>query len=66
MEDDRILTFDEWCALNKFSRTTGLRIIASGTGPNFIRLSERRKGLTVAENRKWQASRRPARSDTAA
>jgi predicted DNA-binding transcriptional regulator AlpA len=57
MEDDRVLSFDDWCKLNGFSRSTGQRIIAAGNGPQFIKLSERRKGVTVAENRRWQASR---------
>jgi hypothetical protein len=57
MEDDRVMTFDEWCCLNHFSIATGKRIIKAGKGPAFVRLSERRKGVTVAENRRWQASR---------
>jgi hypothetical protein len=57
MEDDRVMTFDEWCRLNNLSRSTGQRIIAAGNGPKFIKLSERRKGVTVAENRRWQTSR---------
>lgn len=57
MDDDRVMSFDEWCELNGFSRSTGQRIIAGGSGPNFIKLSERRKGVTVAENRRWQMSR---------
>jgi hypothetical protein len=55
--DDCVMTFDEWCGLNGFSRSTGQRIVASGSGPTFVRLSARRKGVTVAENRRWQASR---------
>jgi len=57
MEDDRVMSFDDWCKLNGFSRSTGQRILAAGNGPTFIKLSERRKGVTVAENRRWQASR---------
>jgi hypothetical protein len=57
MEDDRVMTFGQWCELNSFSRKTGERIVAAGNGPNFIKLSERRKGVTVAENRRWQQSR---------
>ncbi|EGP07531.1 hypothetical protein CSIRO_2770 [Bradyrhizobiaceae bacterium SG-6C] len=57
MEDDRVLTFQEWCTLNGFSRMTGQRLIASGEGPSFIQLSQRRKGVTVGENRRWQQSR---------
>ena len=57
MDDDRVMSFDEWCLLNGFSRSTGQRLAASGKGPAFIRLSVRRVGVTVAENRRWQASR---------
>ena len=28
----------------------------AGKGPKFIRLSERRKGVTVGENRRWQGA----------
>jgi len=52
------MSFEEWCLLNGFSRSTGQRLVASGKGPAFIRLSTRRVGVTVAENRRWQASRR--------
>ncbi|MBR0936699.1 transcriptional regulator [Bradyrhizobium jicamae] len=57
MDDDRIMTFGEWCELNSFSASTGQRLIANGRGPRFIQLSARRKGVTVGENRRWQASR---------
>jgi predicted DNA-binding transcriptional regulator AlpA len=57
IEGDRVLSFDDWCKLNGFSRSTGQRLIAAGNGPTFIKLSERRKGVTVAENRRWQTSR---------
>jgi hypothetical protein len=57
IDDDRVLSFIEWCELNGFSRSTGQRVIASGKGPRFIQLSEKRKGVTVGENRRWQGSR---------
>jgi hypothetical protein len=57
VDDDRVMSFDDWCKLNGFSRSTGQRIIASGNGPRFIQLSEKRKGVTVGENRRWQESR---------
>jgi hypothetical protein len=57
VDDDRVMSFDDWCKLNGFSRSTGQRIIAAGNGPQFIKLSERRKGVTVAENRRWQHGR---------
>lgn len=56
-EGDCVLSFDEWCRLNGFSRSTGERMVKAGQGPVFVQLSARRKGVTVAENRRWQASR---------
>jgi len=56
-DDDRVLSFNEWCAVNGFSRATGQRLCGTGQGPRFIQLSERRKGVTVGENRRWQKSR---------
>jgi predicted DNA-binding transcriptional regulator AlpA len=57
IDDDRVLSFLQWCELNGFSRSTGQRIIAAGNGPRFIKLSEKRIGVTRGENRRWQASR---------
>jgi predicted DNA-binding transcriptional regulator AlpA len=57
VDDDRVLSFKQWCEINGFSRSTGQRIISAGNGPRFIQLSEKRIGVTVAENRRWQASR---------
>jgi hypothetical protein len=57
VDDDRVMSFEDWCQLNDFSRSTGQRIVAAGNGPEFIQLSERRKGVTVGENRRWQKSR---------
>lgn len=56
-DDDRVMTFAEWCLLNGFSQSTGQRLITGGHGPAFIQLSVRRKGVTVGENRRWQKSR---------
>ena len=57
VDDDRVMSFTEWYVLNGFSRSTGQRIIASGKGPRFIQLSEKRIGVTIGENRRWQQSR---------
>jgi hypothetical protein len=57
IEGDRVLTFAEWCALNKIGQRTGRRIIRSGAGPVVTQLSARRIGITVANNRAWQASK---------
>jgi len=50
----QVLTFLEWCRLNKISPATGRRIRKSGKGPKFIRLSDRRIGVTIGDNRAWQ------------
>jgi hypothetical protein len=57
VNDDQVLTFDEWCRINNFSRATGQRLRRNGQGPHFIQLSEARIGVTVGENRRWQKSR---------
>jgi predicted DNA-binding transcriptional regulator AlpA len=56
-DGDRVLSFMQWCEINGFSRSTGQRIIKAGNGPRFIQLSEKRIGLTITENRRWQQSR---------
>jgi predicted DNA-binding transcriptional regulator AlpA len=57
LEDDRVLSFAEWHTLNGFSRATAQRLLYGGKGPRFVKLSARRIGVTVAENRRWLASR---------
>jgi len=58
--DSVVMTFRQWCACNGFSVPTGYRIRKSGTGPRFIKLSARRIGVSVGENRRWQESRATA------
>jgi hypothetical protein len=58
---EQVLTFFEWCQINRFSERTGRRILKSGQGPPVVRLSERRIGVRVGDNREWQASRARAR-----
>ena len=53
----RVLTFGEWCALNRISPATGRRLLKSGKGPLVIRLSDRRIGISVRANAAWQAAR---------
>ena len=56
-DDHCVLTFQQWCARNGFSYATGRRLIKAGEGPIVTRLSVRRIGVTVANNRKWQEAR---------
>jgi hypothetical protein len=56
-DDDQVLTFSEWCALNSIGSRSGRRILASGEGPMVLQLSANRIGITRRANREWQASR---------
>lgn len=55
--DHRCLTFRQWCQLNGISERTGRRLIATGQGPIITRLSPRRIGISIANNKRWQAAR---------
>ena len=55
LEDHRVLSFKEWCALCGFSVDTGRRIINAGNGPPITHLSKRRLGITVANHVRWLA-----------
>ncbi len=55
--DDQILTFEEWCRLNRISEHTGRRILKAPGAPAFVKLTSRRYGISVRANREWQASR---------
>jgi hypothetical protein len=54
--DDRVLTFQEFCAVNRFSTDTGRRVIAAGD-VDVIHLSKRRIGITVGANRAFHEKR---------
>src|SRR5262249_7101681 len=57
LHDEQVLSFAQWCALNGISKRTGRRLLAAGDGPVVTQLSEKRIGITVRNNRAWQASR---------
>jgi hypothetical protein len=62
LADDQVLSFVEWCRLNRISERTGRRILASPDGPQTVQLSPRRVGIRVADNRAWQHARERERS----
>ena len=62
LADDQVLTFPEWCRLNRISERTGYRIINSPDGPPTVQLSPRRFGITVRANREWQHARERKRA----
>ena len=43
---DQVLTFLEWCRLNRISERTGRRILASDNGPAVTQLTPKRIGIT--------------------
>ena len=57
---DQILTFHEWCRLNRISESTGRRILAGDSGPVVTELTPKRIGITVGANAVWQQSRKRA------
>jgi hypothetical protein len=57
LNDNQVLTFKEWCGLNRISERNGRRILAGGDGPVVTQLTAKRIGVTVANNRAWQARR---------
>jgi hypothetical protein len=57
LDDQRVMTIDQWCQVNGFSWWTGQRLLRSGQGPKILQLSPRRIGITVGANREWQRSR---------
>jgi len=57
-DDDAVLSFKEWCALNGHSERQGRRILQSGNnGPTVPQLSDRRIGISRRNNRDWQEKR---------
>jgi hypothetical protein len=57
LDQFRVMSFAQWCALNGISPATGRRLLRSGRGPIVTRLSDRRIGITVGANVAWQAKR---------
>jgi hypothetical protein len=60
LNDNQVLTFKEWCALNRLSERNGRRIVKAPGGPTLTQISARHYGVTVRHNREWQASRERA------
>src|SRR5262245_34436921 len=56
-DDDAVLTFKEWAALNGVSERQGRRILKSGSGPTVTMLTDKRVGISRRANRAWQQAR---------
>ena len=56
-DDDAVLTFKEWCALNAISPRQGRRILKGGNGPLVTMRSEKLIGISRRHDREWKAAR---------
>lgn len=56
-DDDVVDPFSAWCEAKGISPATGRRLLTSGDGPSFIRLSQRRIGIRRRDDRAWLNSR---------
>jgi len=57
LDDQRVLTIPQWAALNGLSYWTAKRLLRAGKGPKITQISDRRVGITVGNNARWQAAR---------
>ena len=57
VDDQRVMTIPQWCEVCGFSVWTGKRLLKAGKGPPITQISDRRIGITVGNNARWQASR---------
>ena len=53
----RIEEICEWCRLASIGESTGRKIKAAGKGPRFVRLTEKKLGVTLREHRRWMKAR---------
>ena len=60
LDDQRVMTIPQWAEVNGFSIWTAQRLIKAGKAPPITQISDRRIGITVANNRVWQQSRERA------
>jgi predicted DNA-binding transcriptional regulator AlpA len=64
LDSQRVLSFKQWCALNGISIATARRLLDAGKGPEIVRLSPRRIGVTVAANAAWLEARKECKRKT--
>lgn len=57
IDDQRVMTKHQCAEVNGISIWTLERQIKAGKGPVLTRISDRRIGVTVGNNRRWQQSR---------
>jgi hypothetical protein len=67
LDNQRVMTKRQCAEVNGISIWTLERLIKAGKGPVITEISDRRVGVTIGNNRRWQQSRErtTANSDTA-
>jgi hypothetical protein len=55
--DDQIISVPMWCKLVGISEATGRTLLRLGQGPEVVRLSNRRVGISGRAHREWLSSR---------
>src|SRR5258707_909005 len=60
VDDLRVLTIPQAAEISGMSKWTLERLIKAGKGPIITQISDRRKGITVGNLRRWQKSRERA------
>jgi hypothetical protein len=59
--DFAVIPWRMWCRNKGISTDTGNRMRAAGKAPRITRITERRFGVTVADDREWTQARQGAR-----
>jgi len=57
VDDQKILTVKQWAELNAISLWSAKKLIREGNGPRVVQLGERRIGIRVIDNARWQERR---------
>jgi hypothetical protein len=56
-DGDVVLSLLEWANMAGISERTAQDLRARGEGPRFIKLTDKKLGVTLAEHRRWLKSR---------
>jgi hypothetical protein len=56
-DDDCVMTLHEWARRAGIAYVTARRVIAAGQGPEVVRLSPNRLGVSFGAHRAWLKSR---------
>jgi len=57
VDDQKILTVKQWAELNAISLWSAKKLMREGNGPRVVQLGQRRIGIRVIDNARWQEQR---------